>query len=128
MASISFVYWVCMTLTWLLCFDQVYADAATTQGKSLCFGRSNRKCYGDARTMVGFFMLTLGPSYVLDLARVSPATRNSWCIQQLGVCRNLCGGTTQQNICSRDTLNFTCICKDGTAPSLDEDVDMTIVR
>lgn len=56
---------------------------------------------------------------------LSQDVTTTWCTQQVAVCRNACGGTTQQNTCNTLDLAWSCICKNGSTP-IDSQVDMTI--
>ncbi|EHA53634.1 hypothetical protein MCOR27_001718 [Pyricularia oryzae] len=67
--------------------------------------------------------LPFNMSYTPDLspAKVTLAQKAEWCRGETIVCDKLCGAPSQipkTNDCSSDTLAFSCICQNGTAPGL----------
>ncbi|TLS29300.1 hypothetical protein PpBr36_00143 [Pyricularia pennisetigena] len=67
--------------------------------------------------------LPFNMSYTPDLspAKVTLAQKAEWCRGETIVCDKLCGAPAQipkTNDCSSDTLAFSCICQNGTAPGL----------
>ncbi|PSR99208.1 hypothetical protein BD289DRAFT_47111 [Coniella lustricola] len=59
-------------------------------------------------------------NYHIDVSRLSFGTRVSWCTSQLTVCNDLCAsdGEAGINHCNTKTLEYDCVCLDGSVPSL----------
>ncbi|KAI6365178.1 hypothetical protein MCOR25_005472 [Pyricularia grisea] len=67
--------------------------------------------------------LPFNMSYTPDLssAKVTLSQKAEWCRGETIVCDKLCGSPSQipkTNDCSSDTLAYSCICQNGTAPGL----------
>lgn len=60
----------------------------------------------------------------LDPSTVSPATKQTWCSDQQATCRNICLNSNNNdpitNYCIADTLQYDCVCSDGTRPNSTE--------
>ncbi|KAJ5082072.1 hypothetical protein N7532_011115 [Penicillium argentinense] len=53
-----------------------------------------------------------------NIGLVKPDELNSWCLGQRNVCPQICEGGTKQNTCDPKSLQFSCICSDGTTPDV----------
>ncbi|KAJ5166620.1 uncharacterized protein N7482_005401 [Penicillium canariense] len=53
-----------------------------------------------------------------NIGLVKPDELNSWCQGQRNECPSICKGATRQNTCEPSTLNFNCICADGSTPDV----------
>ncbi|BDD56546.1 hypothetical protein MAP00_001987 [Monascus purpureus] len=49
-----------------------------------------------------------------NIGLVSPQERNSWCLAQRNSCPQICGGVATTNYCDSTTLDFNCVCSNGS--------------
>ncbi|KAF7118074.1 hypothetical protein CNMCM5793_007460 [Aspergillus hiratsukae] len=49
-----------------------------------------------------------------NIALVSSTDRASWCLAERNTCPVICGGIADSNSCDPDTLQFSCVCSNGT--------------
>ncbi|RIA81509.1 hypothetical protein C1645_729639 [Glomus cerebriforme] len=59
----------------------------------------------------------------LNPADVDPATKATWCSDQMATCTNICwdsGFDPTTNFCLNDTLQFDCVCSNGIRPNSTE--------
>lgn len=56
-----------------------------------------------------------------DPSTVDPATKQTWCTDQMAVCTNSCqdsgSNNATVNTCNATTLDYSCVCSDGKSPS-----------
>ncbi|KAJ5902356.1 hypothetical protein N7495_002884 [Penicillium taxi] len=66
----------------------------------------------------------LGGNYTFpagfNIGLIDPQELTSWCLGERNVCPSVCQGSTKQNSCDPSTLNFDCVCSDGTAPDMSQ--------
>ncbi|KAF2185104.1 hypothetical protein K469DRAFT_708387 [Zopfia rhizophila CBS 207.26] len=66
----------------------------------------------------------VGPCCNVDPGSIDSDLRADWCRAERNTCPEVCGGISklQQggNDCNAQTLNFTCVCSDGTRPNMSE--------
>ena len=55
----------------------------------------------------------------IDPNSVSTALRSSWCLGQTNNCPKICGGAFP-NDCNRETLEWNCVCTDGSSPNISD--------
>ncbi|EPS25950.1 hypothetical protein POX_c04325 [Penicillium oxalicum] len=53
-----------------------------------------------------------------NLGLVDSSTKSSWCEGQRNTCPQICGGAASQNTCIDATLQFNCVCVDGSQPNV----------
>lgn len=53
-----------------------------------------------------------------NLGEISTATKSSWCQGERDTCPKVCGGAATLNDCFDTTLDFDCVCSNGTTPDL----------
>lgn len=61
-------------------------------------------------------------NYTVDPEQIDTSTRVNWCDSQFNTCNQLCnvgGGGTKTDRCEPSTLEYTCLCNNGTAPGLE---------
>ncbi|KAF4255313.1 hypothetical protein KXW98_002582 [Aspergillus fumigatus] len=49
-----------------------------------------------------------------NIALVSSTDKASWCLAERNTCPSICGGIADRNSCDSDTLEFSCVCSNGT--------------
>lgn len=49
-----------------------------------------------------------------NIGLVSSQDRNSWCLAQRNSCPQICGGVATTNNCDSTTLDFNCVCSNGS--------------
>jgi hypothetical protein len=54
----------------------------------------------------------------IDPTTVDATTKGQWCASEIDVCGDLCGGNYTSNTCNSTSLDYTCLCNNGTAPGL----------
>ncbi|EAW11811.1 uncharacterized protein ACLA_005670 [Aspergillus clavatus NRRL 1] len=54
-----------------------------------------------------------------NIGQILPAERNSWCLAERNACPKICGGTTNSNSCDPQTLDFACVCSNGTTANVE---------
>ncbi|ETS86508.1 hypothetical protein PFICI_00336 [Pestalotiopsis fici W106-1] len=57
-------------------------------------------------------------TFSIDVDSVTLATKASWCTSEKNVCGEIC--STSENSCEPSTLDFSCVCTDGTEPDMNE--------
>ncbi|EGX43988.1 hypothetical protein AOL_s00210g149 [Orbilia oligospora ATCC 24927] len=65
-------------------------------------------------------LFTASAQTTIDPSTVPSSTRSTWCQGNLQACPLICGGGTSVNSCDRDTLEYECICSDGSTPDLSQ--------
>ncbi|KAJ5247051.1 hypothetical protein N7468_002034 [Penicillium chermesinum] len=55
-----------------------------------------------------------------NIGLVKPDELNSWCLGQRNVCPDICNGGTKQNSCDPSTLQYSCVCSDGSVPDVSQ--------
>lgn len=59
-----------------------------------------------------------GTAFTIDPTEVDASLRNSWCIAQRNTCITLCDNNPDTDTCEQDTLDYSCLCSNGSAPGL----------
>ncbi|PYH96978.1 hypothetical protein BO71DRAFT_396544 [Aspergillus ellipticus CBS 707.79] len=49
-----------------------------------------------------------------NLSAISTSTRSSWCTAERNSCPEICGGVAISNSCDASTLDFSCVCSNGS--------------
>ncbi|PWY69587.1 hypothetical protein BO70DRAFT_365862 [Aspergillus heteromorphus CBS 117.55] len=49
-----------------------------------------------------------------NLSAISYSTRSSWCTAERNSCPEICGGVATSNSCDASTLDFSCVCSNGS--------------
>lgn len=57
-------------------------------------------------------------TFSINPNEVELSTRAQWCTAQSNTCGTLCDGNPQDNNCQVDTLTYSCLCQNGSAPGL----------
>ncbi|KAJ5491473.1 hypothetical protein N7539_003040 [Penicillium diatomitis] len=55
-----------------------------------------------------------------NLGEVDATTKSNWCEGQRNTCPLICGGAASQNTCDSSSLQFSCVCVDGSHPNVTE--------
>ncbi|KAL1895081.1 hypothetical protein Sste5346_005503 [Sporothrix stenoceras] len=58
-------------------------------------------------------------NFTINPDDVSLTQRSNWCTAQDNTCSTLCDGNPKANSCTPSTLNYTCLCQNGSAPGLE---------
>ncbi|KAL2161534.1 hypothetical protein VTH06DRAFT_8096 [Thermothelomyces fergusii] len=58
-------------------------------------------------------------NFTIDPNSIDYARRNAWCGAQYDSCRTLCAGSPTKNDCKSETLEYSCLCSNGSAPGLE---------
>ncbi|KAL7753808.1 hypothetical protein RI367_000740 [Sorochytrium milnesiophthora] len=61
-----------------------------------------------------------------QIASVDVSTRIAWCTQQTSVCSNVCANSVSSNYCNYNSLQYRCVCQNGTQPSFSSTIDLTV--
>jgi len=56
----------------------------------------------------------------IDPNSIDPNLRASWCTGQRSACSELCDGDAPTNLCTPDTLTYSCLCTNGSSPDLQD--------
>ncbi|CAK7232182.1 hypothetical protein SCUCBS95973_008173 [Sporothrix curviconia] len=57
-------------------------------------------------------------NFTIDVSSVPLTTRSNWCTAQSNTCSTLCDNSPTANSCDPNTLDYTCLCSNGSAPGL----------
>ncbi|KAF7168507.1 hypothetical protein CNMCM5623_001527 [Aspergillus felis] len=49
-----------------------------------------------------------------NIAQVSSTDKAAWCLAERNSCPSICGGIADSNSCDSSTLQFSCVCSNGT--------------
>ncbi|CAB4375153.1 unnamed protein product [Rhizophagus irregularis] len=72
---------------------------------------------------VTFLFLVITKVHPFDPSTVDPATKATWCNNQIASCTNICwdnGYDATTNFCQPDTLQYDCVCSNGVRPNATE--------
>ncbi|RGB24930.1 hypothetical protein C1646_659615 [Rhizophagus diaphanus] len=72
---------------------------------------------------VTFLFFVITKVHPLDPSTVDPATKATWCNNQIASCTNICwdnGYDATTNFCQPDTLQYDCVCSNGVRPNATE--------
>ncbi|KAF2266408.1 hypothetical protein CC78DRAFT_531795 [Lojkania enalia] len=64
---------------------------------------------------------SIGPCCDVDPGTVNDTVKQTWCLAQRETCPAICGGYSRANSsCDAPTLQWTCVCSDGTRPNMSD--------
>ncbi|PYH29412.1 uncharacterized protein BO87DRAFT_380630 [Aspergillus neoniger CBS 115656] len=55
-----------------------------------------------------------------NISAISLSERNSWCTAERNSCPEICGGVATSNSCDPSTLDFSCVCSNGSTADVAE--------
>ncbi|GKZ20124.1 hypothetical protein AbraIFM66951_003300 [Aspergillus brasiliensis] len=55
-----------------------------------------------------------------NISAISLSERNSWCTAERNSCPEICGGVATSNSCDSSTLDFSCVCSNGSTADVAE--------
>ncbi|CAK7265189.1 hypothetical protein SEPCBS119000_001385 [Sporothrix epigloea] len=62
--------------------------------------------------------LVSATNFTIDIPSVSLTERSNWCTAQGNTCNTLCDNNPSANSCDPNTLDYSCLCQNGSAPGL----------
>ncbi|CAK7241169.1 MAG: hypothetical protein STHCBS139747_002628 [Sporothrix thermara] len=62
--------------------------------------------------------LVSATNFTIDPSVVPLTTRSNWCAAQGNTCTTLCDNSPSANSCDPNTLDYSCLCQNGSAPGL----------
>ncbi|CAK7202721.1 hypothetical protein SEUCBS139899_005448 [Sporothrix eucalyptigena] len=62
--------------------------------------------------------LVSATNFTIDISSVPLTTRSNWCTAQSNTCSTLCDNDPTANSCDPNTLDYSCLCQNGSAPGL----------
>ncbi|CAK7208927.1 hypothetical protein SBRCBS47491_000263 [Sporothrix bragantina] len=63
--------------------------------------------------------LVSATNFTIDVSSVPLTTRSNWCSAQGNTCTTLCDNSPTANSCDPNTLDYSCLCQNGSAPGLE---------
>ncbi|KAJ9651082.1 hypothetical protein H2198_009636 [Neophaeococcomyces mojaviensis] len=51
-----------------------------------------------------------------NIGNTTSSDRFQWCLAQRNTCPQICGGVASQNDCDNNSLQYNCVCQNGTVP------------